>query len=366
MQISKDMKSDWAVSPGRTISDILNERHISIDNFSESTGLSVFQAKQLLLGKLPISNELASALEKAIGSTKSFWLKREQQYKDDIVRRDEILNETEKWFQELPANDMVKFGWISPSRNHKEKKQKCLDYFEVTSAIDWYRKYERLHFSTAFKISDSFESKSESIITWLRQGSILSSKVQCEPFDSALFRDELNSIRALTREKDPAIFLPALTKKCAACGVAVVVAPTPSRCSASGATFFTSHDKATLLLSFRYLSEDHFWFSFFHESGHIVLHDRELVFLEGVDRSNREEEEAADRFAEKMLIPEAYKSEMLSFKAKDWRKIIRFANKLGISPGIVVGQLQHYKLVPHNRLNKLKARYKWSDLLQVK
>ncbi|MET0061124.1 MAG: ImmA/IrrE family metallo-endopeptidase [Candidatus Thiodiazotropha endolucinida] len=366
MNARKNMKSDWAVPPGRTISDILNERCISIDNFSKSTGLSVFQARQLLLGNLAISNELASVLEETLGSTKSFWLKREKQYKEDIVRRDEIIKETEKWYQELPVNDMVKFGWITPSRNHKEKKKKCLDYFEVTNAIDWYRKYERLHFSTAFKISNSFESKAESIITWLRQGSIISNRIKCAPFNSVLFQEKLKSIRALTREKEPTIFLPALTKICAACGVAVVVVPTPSRCSASAATFFTSRAKATLLLSFRYLSEDHFWFSFFHESGHIVLHDRELVFLEGVDKENSVQEEEADDFAVNMLIPEEYKAEMLSFRSKDWRRIIRFAKKLGISPGIVVGQLQHHGLVPHNRLNKLKVRYKWSDIVQLK
>jgi hypothetical protein len=32
-----------------------------------------------------------------------------------------------------------------------------------------------------------------------------------------------------------------------------------------------------------------------------------------------------------------------------------FARKLGIAPGIVVGQLQHEKVIAHSALNKLKV-----------
>ncbi|MCG8094942.1 MAG: ImmA/IrrE family metallo-endopeptidase [Candidatus Thiodiazotropha endolucinida] len=355
-------KSDWAVHPGKTISDILSEKHISINDFSRNAGLTIYEAKQLIIGKLSISNDLAQILEESLGGSKSFWIKREQQYQEDFRRRDDLITETEKWFNELPIRDMVKFGWITPSASHREKKRKCLEFFKVSNAAEWYEKYEKLHFSTAFRISDSFESKPESILTWLRKGAIESNKIDCSPYDSALYQKSLNAIRQLTREKNPNVFIPQLKEICAKCGVALVIAPTPVRCSASAATFFSTPSKATLLLSFRYLSDDHFWFSFFHESGHIILHDRDLVFLEGVERVNPEEEKEADSFAANILIPEDHKDELLSFRANDWRSIIRFAKKLGISPGIVVGQLQYHGLVPHNRLNKLKNRYRWSDI----
>ena len=83
----------------------------------------------------------------------------------------------------------------------------------------------------------------------------------------------------------------------------MVIVPAPSGCKVSGATLFPQQDKALLLLSFRYLSDDHFWFSFFHEVGHLLLHGIEKIFLEGVDEINQNDEEEANKFAAELLIP---------------------------------------------------------------
>jgi hypothetical protein len=42
------------------------------------------------------------------------------------------------------------------------------------------------------------------------------------------------------------------------------------------------------------------------------------------------------------------------------RAIVRFAKRVGIAPGIIVGQLQHYDRIPRNYFNGLKRRYQWS------
>ncbi|WP_416208177.1 ImmA/IrrE family metallo-endopeptidase [Halomonas sp.] len=51
-----------------------------------------------------------------------------------------------------------------------------------------------------------------------------------------------------------------------------------------------------LMLSFRYLSDDHFWFTVFHEIGHLLLHDIADVHIEGMDDEDDVQEQEADFF----------------------------------------------------------------------
>jgi Zn-dependent peptidase ImmA (M78 family) len=112
------------------------------------------------------------------------------------------------------------------------------------------------------------------------------------------------------------------------------------------------------MLSFRYLSDDHFWFTFFHEAGHLLLHSQQSIFLESDDMAITLMEQEANNFAAETLVPGDLRAEMLRLRMNP-RDIIRFAVQTGISPGIVVGQLQHHKKIAYSRFNRLKRRYKW-------
>ena len=143
--------------------------------------------------------------------------------------------------------------------------------------------------------------------------------------------------------------------------MAVAIVRTPQGCSASGATWFANEDRAVLLLSFRFLSDDQFWFSFFHEAGHLLLHGKARLFVEGMTvNCDENEEREADEFAAQTLIPPEHQSEFLCLPLNG-RAVMRFARKIDIAPGIVVGQLQHLGRFTYRQLNELKRRYAWND-----
>src|SRR5437870_1390262 len=98
-------------------------------------------------------------------------------------------------------------------------------------------------------------------------------------------------------------------------------------CRASGATRFLSPNKALLLLSFRYLSDDQFWFSFFHEAGHLLLHGDRGFFLEGDDSPSTKEEQDANDFTARILVPPEFQQAMRSLPL-DGRQVIRFARRV--------------------------------------
>jgi Zn-dependent peptidase ImmA (M78 family) len=116
-----------------------------------------------------------------------------------------------------------------------------------------------------------------------------------------------------------------------------------------------------MVLSFRFRSADQFWFTFFHEAAHLLLHGPDSLFLEDGGETTSDEETEANEFAEAMLVPHEYTAEFLKLPL-DRDSILRFARRVGVAPGLVVGQLQHKGRVPPDRLNWLKRRYAWDQI----
>jgi Zn-dependent peptidase ImmA (M78 family) len=234
----------------------------------------------------------------------------------------------------------------------------CLEFFGVPNEAAWQSAYGVPAEMAAFRTSRTFDSRPGAVAAWLRKGELAARDIQCKPWSRDLFLAALSRVRSLTRQKDPRRFLPALTRACAECGVAVIVLRAPSGCRASGATRFLSPEKASLLLSFRYLSDDHFWFTFFHEAGHLILHGEDALFIEADEMLDSVQEDEANRFAEEILIPKELRSELTTLPLTS-HAVIRFSVRAGVAPGIVVGQLQHQGRLAQNRLNGLKRRFRW-------
>lgn len=174
------------------------------------------------------------------------------------------------------------------------------------------------------------------------------------------FEESLKDIRPLMRCSAPQRFLPKLKEICAASGVIVVVAKAPTGCRASGAARRLGNH-AIIQLSFRHRSDDHFWFTFFHEAGHLILHGENHLFLENGSGIMEAEEAEANLFSARQLIPDEFLDHLSTLGAEK-RAIIRFAFEVGTSPGVVVGQMQHRGLLARNRMNFLKRRYDWAEL----
>src|SRR6185369_1199719 len=163
-------------------------------------------------------------------------------------------------------------------------------------------------------------------------------------------------IRRLTL-KPPAQWAAELTRICADSGVALAFLPEPPRLSISGATRWLSPAKALLQMSLRYTTDDQFWLTFFHEAGHILLHGKRDVFLE-TDGYSRAKEEAADQFALQQLLPKDGLARFTSVIPPAREGLKRFAAAHGLAPGVLVGLLQHYGVLPHSQFNDLKRLFK--------
>lgn len=356
MSLAESFNPDWASPPGETIIDVLRERSISIDDFAQRMRKSERETLELLRGREPITLGTARQLEKVLGASVEFWMSREFRYRQQI---EGAKLDDSGWLQSLPVSDMLKFGWLRPASKGSDLLAACLQFFGVPSVAAWHRAYGPLGRKYSFRTSVSFESRPGALLAWLRRGEIEGDAIECAAWSPIAFKSALDSVRALTREGDPSRFLPKLRELCAKTGVAVVVVRAPGGSRASGATRFLSKNKALLLLSFRYLSDDQFWFSFFHEAGHLLLHGVGEVFVEGLGRDETAEEREANEFAFGTVIPAEFRAEFSRLPPNAFA-IARFAKRSGIAPGVVVGQLQHYHRLKPNHFNNLKRRYEWA------
>lgn len=347
---------DWVSPPGDTIADLLEEQGFNQAELASRTGFSKKHISDLVRGLASINAETALRLESVFGATAQFWLTRESQYREALARREaEAALESEgEWLKCLPWKDLVDFGWVESVKGTGRRVAACLRFFGVASVDAWRARYGNP--LAAFRTSKAFSANPGAVAAWLRRGEIEAAAIRCGPWDPDGFRETLGEIRSLTREPDPNVFVPRLVSLCAAKGVAVAIVRAPRGCRASGATKFLSPDKAMMLLSFRFLSDDHLWFSFFHEAGHLLKHGKKTLFIEGVGMTS-EEEDQADSFARDILIPPNEAEQLGLFRSA--KSVQRFAAEVGVSPGIVVGRLQHDGHLGPARLNELKVRYQW-------
>jgi addiction module HigA family antidote len=349
-----------AVSPpGDTLLETLEYIGMTQSDFAERTGRPKKTISEIIQGNAAITAETALQFESVLGTPASFWLNRERHYRESLARHAEQVQLSEKieWLKTLPIAEMCKRGWIRRLDSQTEQLKEALAFFGVASPEAWeniWRGHE-----VAFRKSQVFESDPGAVAAWLRKGQIDASKIDCSSYSATAFKEALLQIRTLTT-LSPDEFQPKLIELCAKAGVAVVFTPELPKSRVLGATQWLSSDKALIQLSLRYKSNDHLWFTFFHEAGHIYKHGKKEAFVETAGESGDKEKEA-DQFAANVLLPSIKYRSFTQRRYFSKADVIAFSRQIGVDPGIVVGRLQHDKLFLPSHLNGLKKKYEWAN-----
>jgi HTH-type transcriptional regulator/antitoxin HigA len=193
-------------------------------------------------------------------------------------------------------------------------------------------------------------------------GEVFAEAIDCEAFHADRLEDALGDIREMTLQR-PKDFQSALRELLATCGVALVIVPHFSGTKAHGATFWLSEDKAVLMLTIRGRWADIFWFSLFHELGHVLLHRgrRETIIENGAFTAEQQaREDEVDAFARDVLIPASDYRRFVAASDFYPQAVERFAREIGVDAGILVGRLQHDGHLRPEWGNKLRTKYDWA------
>lgn len=357
---NRSFSPDYAVPPGATLHEMLGELGLSQADLAERTGRPKKTINEIVKGKAAVTPETALQFERVLGIPAAFWNSLEHQYRAALARAEERkqLASWTSWLHTLPVAQLVEHGWIRHCADKIDQLKEVLTFFGVASPDAWDVVWCGVKDATAFRASKAHASDFGALAAWLRQGELEGRRIDCAPYNASLFRTALAEVRSLT-PADAAVFAPAMRQTCAAAGVALVFIPELPKVRACGAARWLATDKALIQLSLYYKRDDQFWFSFFHEAAHVLLHSKRNVFVDTGRKSTDHEEEGANRFAADYLIPRSQYNEFVQAAEFGSVDIQRFALHLGIAPSIIVGRLQHDSLIGYNERNELRRRMHW-------
>ncbi|MES9901844.1 MAG: ImmA/IrrE family metallo-endopeptidase, partial [Sedimenticola sp.] len=316
---------------------------------------------EIIKGHKAITPETALQLEEVVGISAHIWSGLEADYqlakaREEFARQVEAEAATVTRF---PYPEMSKMGLVKATRNRIEKVKELRRYFGVASLVNLAKVRS---YAPAFRQTNKGKVSHEALAAWLRAGELEARRIKTEPFDSKRLKARLPELRELTREP-PARFGPQLKALLAECGVALVLLPHLPKTYTNGATFWLGKEKAVLMMTLRGSWADIFWFSLFHELGHILLHDKRHVFLEDGDPDTKwqQQENEADQFAQQALIPTKAYQRFLNETPRFTKATVKaFADFIGTCPGIITGRLQHDKKLPHTH-HMHRSRLKWAE-----
>jgi Zn-dependent peptidase ImmA (M78 family)/plasmid maintenance system antidote protein VapI len=354
-------QADWFSKPGDTIKSLMQRREIPAVEIAAALPGGMQKLRDLLEGRASIDASTARALQSSLGGSVSFWLKRQKNYEAALDRAvsKAVQQEADQWLNEIPTPVASKANPVSKGSREDRLRHKLV-YYNVANLRTWDARYGSIPSETHFRTSPSFQSNRAAVLAWLRRGEIEADLIVTKPWSSVRLKQLLPDIRALSKIGRPDRFLPRLREILSDAGVALVVVPTPRGCHASGAARLVSPDKAMVMVSFRHRSDDQFWFTMFHELGHVLLHQGHAFVDEDETPESPAEREAND-FAMMCIVPPARRPELLKLGA-DKDSIVRFAVSVGVNPGLIVGQMQHEGIIDHGRMERLKRRWTWDEI----
>jgi hypothetical protein len=135
-----------------------------------------------------------------------------------------------------------------------------------------------------------------------------------------------------------------MRSECTQAGVVFLLVQPFSKLRLSGIAGWLVPNRGLIQQTLRHKTNDHFWFTFFHEAAHLLLHSRKDVFIDGETlKGDAKEEEEANQWAANFLGPQTELQRFIASDSFSVSAISDFAEQVGVAPGIVVGQLKREK-----------------------
>lgn len=349
------------ILPGETLVELLEERGMTQLELAERMGRPPKTVNEIIKGKTSITPETAIQLEGVFSVPASFWMNLESNYQVTLARFNFVkrLEKEYKIAEKYPYKEMAKLGWIDSCKEIKDVVKCMLNFFGVVSLENVVEK--NIFVDAQYRISSKKNYSKDAVTAWLRKGVLEAQKIQTNDFDGKKLKENVTNIKKLMFSS-PNEFMPELIKMLADCGVALVILKNLKNVPINGVTRWISPEKALIQMSIRGKYADIFWFSLFHEIGHLLFHRKKGVYVDCKNENiNKEQEKEANNFASEILISEMeYKNFVTKFKMfKDINMLKTFAKKNGVINGIVVGRLQNDEVIGQNQLNSLRNKYEW-------
>lgn len=343
MTLINQYSPDIVFHPASTLNEKLEEMGMSRKEFALRTGKPEKTIIAVLKEESSITPEMAVLFENVTQIPAQFWINKQARYNEYIARmkHKEAIAEASEWAKQFPYAEMAKQSWVNSTRNPEEKAINLLSYFGVASHSAWEKLYVETELKVAAYTSLKQSHQPNAISAWLRQGELQAKQIEAPAFNLKMLKRNIPAMRQLMVEQ-PANFFEYLQELCLEAGVVLLFTPKLPKVPLSGSTRWLNNTPL-IQLTARYKKNDNFWFTFFHELGHIILHGKKYISLENVDFAavDPEKEEEAHQFAISQTFTSKQEQEVLQNTTITEQDIIDYAKKFNTHPAMIIGRLQH-------------------------
>jgi HTH-type transcriptional regulator/antitoxin HigA len=328
--------------PGKVLARMMEERGWAQEDLARITGKARQSISEIVTGRNGIAPEMAVLLGAAFGNSPQFWLHLDQLYRVYMsTRNTSDVEEMAALYSVAPIREMVKRGWIRPTDNSTDLRTELTSFFGVDPLNDG------INLPVATRRTVALPSLTPAEKAWCYRARQLARTMLINPYKPELADKAKSALRKLAVHPKEARLIPQVL---ADHGIRfVVIEPLPG-VKIDGAALWDEIGPI-IAVSIRHDRVDGFWFTVMHELEHIANQDPISVdsgmvdAVKGVTISlvNDVAEDRANEGAATALIPtpemESFVRRVGPFYSKD--RIVQFANRIRIHPGIIVGQLQH-------------------------
>ena len=356
---NKEYENIIAFHPGFYIEEIIEELEMTQEEFAKRLDVSAKTISKLINAQISLSDEIASRISLMLGISAATFINLQKTYDLKVleIEKTQKLNTQKNIIKDIDYNYFIHNNILPATKNIEEKIENLCSFLRVSSLA--LLKKPDLLASFRTSVQTVTEKNIVNANVWLQTAINFGLNKSVDPFNEKKLKDSIPEIRAMTL-MSPKDFLPKLEKIFKECGVAFVLLPSLKNCGVNGVIKWYG-DKVILALNDRNSYADTFWFSLFHEIGHILQQKKKKTIINDKNLSQTSEdlETEADQFARNVLFPQKEYDTFLNCGPHGFTydRICFYANRMGIHPGIIIGRLQHDGYISYSTYTSKRVKY---------
>ena len=346
--------------PGEIIKDAMDELGWSQQDLADILGMTLKSINLILNNKQSITPETATLLGKVFSTSAEMWMNLEARYqlrkvKETSDGRFELARMKSEINRLMPLAEVRQKGWTiydtSTIYGIKGELQRVFGtyrYLEITEKLkenSFCARKKRTDDDCSFYYCNS----------WFAYAKLLGCNQDLPKYDKEKLQELTKTLHLYTTKDDGVGKFIAKLKEC---GVGFFVLSHLKRTYLDGASFI-HEENPYIVYTGRYDRTDNFWFVLSHEISHILLHFNNLKepHLDNLDQKPEEETEVeADAKASEILRSNEIVNLGTPYsKYLAETRLVEIAGKTEVSPALVVGILQHNKVIDYRRFSKYKT-----------
>jgi HTH-type transcriptional regulator / antitoxin HigA len=343
-------------APGEFLKEELEAREWTQRELADILERPARLISELIAGKRAITPETARGLGAAFGTSAEYWMNLESQYQLSKVKiENDHVERKAALYSKFPVREMLKRGWIRSSENLTVLEQRFCEFFGIDNLTAQPTLSHR-----AKKTHPNLEITPVQL-AWLFRVRALATQQKIPKYSREHLVAALEKLATLTLAPEEVRHVPRIL---AEAGVRLVFVEPINGAKLDGACFWIADDAPVIGMTLRFDRIDNFWFVLRHEIEHVLREDGKNEDIAVIDsdvgdakEDQQECEIVANNAGKEFCVP---KGELDNFIARvqpyfSEQKVLGFALRINVHPGLVVGQLQR-SLDRHDFLRKHQVK----------